>query len=38
MIGESKMELGSEEGVRVRGCIGVLRDMGESGICGSGQN
>lgn len=38
MIGDSKMELGSEGGVRVKGCVGVLRILGESGICGSGQN
>lgn len=37
MTGASKMELGSEEGVRVRGCVGVLRILGESGNCGSGQ-
>lgn len=35
MIGESKTELGSEEGL---GRVGMLRGTGEPGMCGSGQN
>lgn len=35
MIGESETELGSEEGL---GWVGMLREPGEPGICGSGQN